>query len=87
MPSTNPKFARFEPTALPKAKSVLPCKAPVILMTSSGALVPNATTVSPMIILGTLRDSAMPDAPLTKLAPPNSNKVMPNNTKRKEANW
>ncbi len=54
-PSTNPKLARLLPTAFPKARSVFPWRAPVTFMTSSGALVPKATTVSPMIRLGTLK--------------------------------
>ena len=53
------------------------------LITSSGALVPNATTVSPMTMFGTLKAWAIPEAPLTKLAPPTNSKRRPNKTKRK----
>ena len=43
----------LEPRTFPTAISLLPAKDAVALTASSGALVPNATIVSPIIILGT----------------------------------
>jgi len=52
-PSTRPILARFEPVMLPKARAVCPSRAPRILITNSGELVPKATTVKPTTSGGT----------------------------------
>ena len=51
--SINNIFAILLPSMFPIAKSVVPCSDEVILTTSSGAEVPNATIVSPTIISDT----------------------------------
>ena len=61
----------FEPITLFKAIALLPFNAASILTAASGALVPNATTVSPITTDGTFNFLATPEAPSTKkLAPP-----------------
>jgi len=58
------------PMIFPSIRSVCPSIPAWILTASSGALVPNATTVSAMISLGMLKYSATRDAPRTiKSAP------------------
>ena len=82
IPSTSPRLARLEPAMLPNAISVSPFKAPQILITSSGALVPNATTVRPTTYGDTPRDSATPDAPRTRNAPPRRRSIRPTSKRR-----
>ena len=61
--------------------SLLPERAALILTDASGALVPIATMVSPMITLGTLRILAREELPSTKKSAPfiNSTKPMSSN--------
>ena len=51
---------------MPTAISLLPARDAVVLTASSGALVPNATIVSPMMILGTLSARAIEELASTK---------------------
>ena len=62
------------PTTLPIASSALPLMADTMLMTSSGADVPKATTVNPMTSSDTPHRFAMLEAPsVNMLAPTNMN--------------
>ena len=54
-----------------------PANAPVILTDASGALVPNATMVNPIIKLGIFNDFAIEDAPSTNQSAPLINKMKP----------
>ena len=56
IPTTASKLNKFEPTTLPSAISFWPLNAAVILTAASGALVPKATIVSPIIKLGILKN-------------------------------
>ena len=74
-PITTRRLNTLEPTTFPRAISLLPFKAAVTLTASSGALVPKATMVSPIIREGILRRLAIEEAPSTnKSAPLTSNK-------------
>ena len=70
IPTTASKLNKFEPTTLPSAISFWPLNAAVILTAASGALVPKATIVSPIIKLGILKKRAMEELPLTKKSAP-----------------
>ncbi len=70
MPSIIKIFSRLLPRMLPIAMPVVPANAAEMLIAASGALVPNATMVSPMTICGIWNFSAMPDAPSTKKSAP-----------------
>ena len=65
------------PTTLPSAISACPAKAPPILTASSGALVPNATTVKPTIRGEMPRADAAFDEPLTNISAPTMRKIKP----------
>ena len=56
---------KFEPTIFPTEILSLPLIAAEILTAASGALVPKATIVKPMIIGGILKNLARPDEPET----------------------
>ena len=58
------------PITLPKTISPDPEISDLTLTANSGALVPNATIVSPINILDTLKLPATPDAPSTKTSAP-----------------
>ena len=58
IPTTASKLNKFEPTTLPSAISFWPLNAAVILTAASGALVPKATIVSPIIKLGILKKTS-----------------------------
>ena len=60
----------FEPTTLLKAISLAPSIAASVLTASSGALVPIATIVSPMIIADTRKTLARAALPSTKMSAP-----------------
>ena len=60
----------LEPRTFPTAISLLPAKDAVALTASSGALVPNATIVSPIIILGTRNILATDELASTKKSAP-----------------
>jgi|GEM_PF-467957 len=63
-------LAMLLPNILPIARSVVPCSDDVILTTSSGADVPNATIVSPIIISDIQNLFAMLLDPSTKRSAP-----------------
>lgn len=74
---TSPKFAMFDPTTLPKARSGCPLKEDCILTINSGADVAKETTVIPMTIFGieNLNDKAT--AACISQSPPFINKKTP----------
>jgi hypothetical protein len=69
-PRISAMLAMLEPTTLPTATSLAPESAASTDTTSSGALVPNATTVSPMASDETPRRMANADAPRISHSPP-----------------
>ena len=71
----------LEPTTFPMAISLLPFTAAVILTASSGALVPNATIVSPIIKDGIRRRLAIEEAPSTNQSAPFTSRKNPTNKK------
>ena len=73
----SPMFARFEPKMFPNARFSDPDNAAPTLTASSGALVPNATTVKPTANGEMPRERASEDAPRTIKSPPNTRIVMP----------
>ena len=76
-PTTTNKLKIFDPTTFPTVISFAPANAPVILTAASGALVPNATMVNPIIKLGIFNDFAIEDAPSTNQSAPLINKMKP----------
>ena len=70
MPMTTRRLKILEPTTFPMAMSLLPFMAAVTLTASSGALVPNATIVSPIMREGMCSLLAIQDAPSTKISAP-----------------
>ena len=69
-PSTIRRLKMFEPTTLLSAISFEPLRAAEVLTASSGALVPNATIVSPIMTDGTLNIAAIDELPSTKRSAP-----------------
>ena len=69
-PRTKPMFAIFEPMILPRAIDSAFLRADTKLMNNSGADVPKATIVEPMIIVLMPRDFASRDEFLTKYSAP-----------------
>jgi hypothetical protein len=67
----------LDPRTLLIAISLDPCRAAEKLTDSSGALVPNATIVSPTIMLGIRRKRAMEEAPSTKKSAPLIRRIKP----------
>lgn len=55
-PTTTRRLNRLEPTTFPTAISFAPCSEDEILTAVSGAEVPIAITVSPMIMLGIFKE-------------------------------
>ena len=55
-PTTTRRLKRLEPTTFPTAISFAPCNEDEILTAVSGAEVPIAITVSPIIMLGIFRE-------------------------------
>ena len=76
-PTMSMAFIVFEPTTLPTAMSGVPFKADTKLTNSSGADVPAATMVSPMIISGTFMRRANADAPSVRRSAPMSTMATP----------
>ena len=76
-PTTTNKLKIFDPTTLPTVISLAPANAPVILTAASGALVPNATMVNPIIKLGIFKVLAIDDAPSTNKSAPLIKKMNP----------
>ena len=70
-------FRILLPTILPMVISALPFKAAEILTAASGALVPIATMVSPIISWGILNLLAMPAAPSTNQSAPFTSSTNP----------
>ena len=70
IPTTTSPLKIFEPTTLLMAISLLPASAALMLTEASGALVPMATMVSPMMTLGTFRIPAREELPSTKKSAP-----------------
>ena len=68
---------KFEPTTLATLISFWPAKEDVILTAASGAEVPMATIVSPIIIDGTLNFLAIEAVPSTKKSAPFISKIKP----------
>ena len=69
-PSTISRLKMLEPVTLLRAISFAPLTAAEVLTANSGALVPNATMVSPMITLGTRKVRAKAELPSTKKSAP-----------------
>jgi len=67
----------LEPTTLLTEISLDPCSAAETLTASSGALVPSATIVSPIITDGTLRFFAASELPLTNISAPLISAIKP----------
>ena len=83
-PTMSMQFIVFEPTTLPTAKSGVPFRADTRLTKSSGAEVPAATMVRPMIISGTFILLASAAAPSVSLSAPNSTNATPRIIKRNQ---
>ena len=81
-PSTTSRLNILEPSTLLTARSFFPLNAAVTLTESSGRLVPNATTVRPMIMGGTFRIFATLELPSTKKSAPLINNTNPKNSNR-----
>ena len=69
-PNITKMFMILLPTMLPMVMSAFPEMAALMLTAASGALVPIATTVSPITICGTPNLWAIVEAPLTKKSAP-----------------
>ena len=70
MPNTRPKFAIFDPTTLPNARSGKPSKADFMLTISSGAEVARETTVIPITIFGMFNRKESATADFNSQLPP-----------------
>ena len=70
-------FSILLPTILPTAIPALPFIPAVMLTAASGALVPMAATVSPMITDGILSSFATEEAPSTKKSAPFTRSMKP----------
>ena len=81
-PTTISRLKILEPITFPTAISLLPDSDAEMLTASSGALVPKATMVRPIITVGTRRSLATEELPSTKKSAPLINNKNPasNNT-------
>ena len=77
MPKIPSRLNRFDPTMLPTAISGFPFIEAIKLVIISGADVPAATIVRPIIKGETFSFLAKPIAPLTSRSPPNTRIVKP----------
>ncbi len=77
IPTTTRPLNMLEPTMLLMAISLLPDIAALMLTEASGALVPIATIVRPIITLGTLRILAREELPSTKKSAPFTKRAKP----------
>ena len=77
IPTTIKPLKILEPIILLKAISLFPVNAARILTDASGALVPIATIVKPMITLGTFRNLARLQLPSTNKSAPLIRKIKP----------
>ena len=75
--NTSNKLQRLEPTTLPKEISFIPFIDAVTLTAASGALVPKATIVNPMINDGIPSDLATLEHPSTNQSAHLINKINP----------
>ena len=66
IPTIKIRLKMLDPITLLNASSLLPERPAVILTAASGALVPIATIVRPMITEGTFNKRAMAELPITK---------------------
>ena len=69
-PTISIEFMVLEPTTLPTAISGVPSMADARLTKSSGAEVPTATIVRPIIISGTFIRRAKAEAPVVRMSAP-----------------
>ena len=69
-PRTTRVLKIFDPTTLLTASEFAPLRAELIETDASGRLVPRATTVRPMMMVGTLRSFATLDDPSTNQSAP-----------------
>ena len=76
-PATTSRLNTLEPSTLPTAISLAPCKAAVRLTASSGADVPKATMVRPTSKGDTPSRRAKADAPATNLSAPHTSSAKP----------
>ena len=76
-PITTSRLKILDPTTFPIAISLLPLIAAERLTASSGALVPNATIVSPITIVGMCIRFAIDEAPSTKKSAPFTSSTNP----------
>ena len=72
----------LDPTTLLKERSFFPDRAAVMLTEASGMLVPKATTVRPMMMLGIRRRRAMLELPSTNRSAPLISRRKPRSNKR-----
>lgn len=77
IPTTTSPLKILEPTMLLMAISLFPDRAALMLTDASGALVPIATIVRPIITLGTLRILAREELPSTKKSAPFTRSAKP----------
>ena len=80
-PTTISRLKMFEPITLLKAMSLLPESPAEMLTAASGALVPMATMVSPIITDGTFSSFATDEAPSTKKSAPLISRTKPTTSK------
>ena len=81
-PTMSIAFIVFDPTTLPTAISGVPFNAETRLTNNSGADVPAATMVSPMMISGTFILRANDEAPSVSLSAPNKTSATPTTINR-----
>jgi hypothetical protein len=81
MPNTRRIFEILLPTTFPRAISGCPCIAACKLTSNSGAEVPKATIVSPMIPLGILKCRAMVTLLSTRNFPLANKRINPSTKK------
>ncbi len=74
-------FIILLPSMLPTISFPLPANASITVTASSGAEVPSATTVTPIIKVEILSFFAIPDAPSTKKSAPFTKRTKPKSNK------
>jgi hypothetical protein len=77
VPSTNSRLKMFEPTTLPTAMACETRSTPIREVTSSGRLVPTATTVRPIRVWEIPRAAARDEADPTVTMPPSTSAARP----------
>ena len=76
-PITTSRLKMLEPTMFPREISLFPARPALILTAASGALVPMATMVRPMITEGTFKIPAIEEEPSTNKSAPLISKTKP----------